>query len=228
MRRVPMILSAGNAVAGMAAVVLISRGYLMTAGLLILLAAVMDAYDGKIARCLGVASSSGANADMLADLVSFGIAPCFLVWHVSHESWKIAAAAIYLLLIVARLLRFRLRPASLGSFHGLPSPSAALPLVAVCLLAVQGKLHESVPTYAAIAAGAMAISRIPYPGFSHPSIRILPPKGILILFVLDLAIFFFRPVETVLVTMMVYIFLGPILLRRYQAKHRSEGNSGGG
>ncbi len=102
----------------------------------ILLACIFDLFDGRVARMGGVESPFGREFDSLADLISFGAAPAFLVHRVvlkdvfgGHEEWGWFIASMYLLCGAFRLARFnclsamRLEPSK--EFLGFPIPSAA-------------------------------------------------------------------------------------------------------
>ncbi len=74
---------------GFTAILLTGEGHLGWAGVFILLAWVVDALDGLVARRLDAASSFGAQLDSLADVVDFGLAPAFL----SYRHLQLSAAA---------------------------------------------------------------------------------------------------------------------------------------
>ena len=102
----------------------------------ILLACIFDLFDGRVARMGGVESPFGREFDSLADLISFGAAPAFLVHRVVLKDvvpgrpefgWFIAS--VYLLCGAFRLARFNclaaMRAESSREFLGFPIPSAA-------------------------------------------------------------------------------------------------------
>src|SRR5258706_1289627 len=103
----------------------------------ILLALIFDWFDGRVARMGGRESPFGREFDSLADLISFGAAPAFLVHHIiladvfknlPKLSWIIAA--IYLICGAFRLARFNCLAAIAGTgggkeFLGFPIPAAA-------------------------------------------------------------------------------------------------------
>src|SRR3954454_8560292 len=103
----------------------------------ILLACIFDLFDGRGARMGGVESPFGREFDSLADLISFGVAPAFLVHRVVLKDlvegypqlgWFIAS--VYLLCGAFRLARFNCLSAmsnggSSKEFLGFPIPSAA-------------------------------------------------------------------------------------------------------
>jgi CDP-diacylglycerol--serine O-phosphatidyltransferase len=102
----------------------------------ILLACIFDLLDGRVARMGGVESPFGREFDSLADLISFGVAPAFLVHRVvlkdvvpEHPEFGWFIASIYLLCGAFRLARFNCLAMMGGSgskdFLGFPIPSAA-------------------------------------------------------------------------------------------------------
>jgi CDP-diacylglycerol--serine O-phosphatidyltransferase len=105
--------------------------------LFILLACIFDLFDGRVARMGGVESPFGREFDSLADIVSFGAAPAFLVYRVvlkdiftTHPQFGWFIASIYLLCGAFRLARFNCLAAQAGSgggkdFLGFPIPAAA-------------------------------------------------------------------------------------------------------
>jgi CDP-diacylglycerol--serine O-phosphatidyltransferase len=121
----PNLLTAGNLFCGFVALTKIVEadpnsfeyfGQINLALAFILLACIFDLFDGRVARMGGVESPFGREFDSLADLISFGVAPAFLVQRVvlrdafidypqlNQVSWFIAS--IYLLCGAFRLARF--------------------------------------------------------------------------------------------------------------------------
>jgi len=102
----------------------------------ILLACIFDLFDGRVARMGGVESPFGREFDSLADLISFGAAPAFLVHRVvlkdvfqGHPEAGWFIASVYLLCGAFRLARFNCLAAMhqepAKEFLGFPIPSAA-------------------------------------------------------------------------------------------------------
>src|SRR5947209_5877397 len=119
----------------------------------ILLACIFDLFDGRVARMGGVESPFGREFDSLADLISFGAAPAFLVHRiVLHDvfsdeyaelGWFIAS--IYLICGAFRLARFNCLsamnlPGAGKDFLGFPIPSAAGLVASLTLFII--KLNE--------------------------------------------------------------------------------------
>lgn len=142
----PNLLTAGNLFCGFVALTKIVEADLSTgdftpikvAMAFILAACVFDLFDGRVARMVGADSPFGREFDSLADLISFGAAPAFLVHRIvlkdvfgeayAEIGWFIAS--IYLVCGAFRLARFNALSAMPGGggskeFLGFPIPSAA-------------------------------------------------------------------------------------------------------
>jgi CDP-diacylglycerol--serine O-phosphatidyltransferase len=138
----PNIITGANLVIGMFALVNAVEGKYVSGAVLILLAALLDGFDGKLARKMGNSTDFGKELDSLADLVSFGVAPA-----VTAYLWKLETLGLYGLLVVIlfvlcgalRLARFNVMNIS-GYFLGLPITIAGS-LVAIMVLTA-GKVHE--------------------------------------------------------------------------------------
>ena len=85
----PSLMTVGNLFCGYACVVYSTRGDFDTAAVLIGIAMVLDTLDGFLARLTNSSSAFGVELDSLADVVSFGLAPAILAFHVG----PVAAAA---------------------------------------------------------------------------------------------------------------------------------------
>ena len=145
----PTLLTLGNLICGFFAIVVAARiekpaavkvvnifdtGNVMLSGCLIFVAMIFDGLDGYVARLTRVSSDFGAQLDSLCDVVSFGVAPGFLLVKMCprftylHDRavWVIAAA--YAACAALRLARFNVETSDDDDhlhFSGLPSPAAA-------------------------------------------------------------------------------------------------------
>ncbi|MFA5512580.1 MAG: CDP-diacylglycerol--serine O-phosphatidyltransferase, partial [Candidatus Kapaibacterium sp.] len=132
---VPNLLTLVNLFSGFAAIVYISQGDLKRGALFILIAAIFDMLDGLVARLINAASEFGAELDSLCDVVSFGVAPSFMLYNVYFyqlNEFGILLAALPALSGAARLARFNIQLTNHEDkiyFKGLPIPSAALTIV---------------------------------------------------------------------------------------------------
>jgi CDP-diacylglycerol--serine O-phosphatidyltransferase len=129
--------------------------YFTLAGYMIILAMIADMLDGRLARLTRTTSSFGGQLDSLTDVISFGVAPAFLMLKLvepyleslEFESFKFStlversiffAVIIYVMCAVMRLARFNVENAEDESaqmnFAGLPSPAAAGVVVSFVIL----------------------------------------------------------------------------------------------
>jgi CDP-diacylglycerol--serine O-phosphatidyltransferase len=76
----PGFLTVMNLFLGFYSLIEAGKGHYVMASWLIILAAVFDAFDGKVARATKSHSKFGVEFDSLADVISFGMAPSFLVY----------------------------------------------------------------------------------------------------------------------------------------------------
>ncbi|MEN3026697.1 MAG: CDP-diacylglycerol--serine O-phosphatidyltransferase [Chlorobiota bacterium] len=131
---VPHLFTLANLFAGFHAIVLIAQQQLMAGFAFIVLASLFDMLDGVLSRAVGVASEFGVELDSLSDVVSFGVAPAYLVY-VAHfyqlGGVGMLLAAVPALAGALRLARFNVQLTTLAdkpNFVGLPIPAAALTL----------------------------------------------------------------------------------------------------
>ena len=112
----------------------------------ILAASICDALDGSVARLTHTQSSFGVQLDSLCDLVSFGVAPAFLMFNFSlHNISRLGFCVcfIYAACGALRLARFNVQSSlgrANGNFTGIPIPMAAAP-IAIYIIA-QSELHS--------------------------------------------------------------------------------------
>jgi CDP-diacylglycerol--serine O-phosphatidyltransferase len=139
----PTLLTLGNALCGFAAITYAARlgiedvqagdSHLLYASMCIFGGMLFDALDGRAARWANQSSEFGAQLDSLCDVVTFGVAPAFLMRQFSLQSilhprimWVIAG--LYVACAILRLARFTIETDEEDShdvFSGLPSPAAA-------------------------------------------------------------------------------------------------------
>lgn len=127
---IPNVLTTGNLFSGLAAVVLVFHDRLEAAAIAILIAMVFDVLDGTSARLTDSTSAFGVEYDSLSDLISFGLAPGFLIYAWALKSPGMLGAAVmfaYVACGALRLARFNVMGDSEDHrfFTGLPIPAAA-------------------------------------------------------------------------------------------------------
>ena len=152
----PSAFTIGNIFLGFYAVVSALRGRFAWAGVLIIVAGVIDNLDGRIARLTGTESEFGREFDSLADVLTFGFAPALVAHLWGLQVWTRLGWLIPLYFVVCcatRLARFNVQTtrADLRYFVGLPCPAAAGGVASFLLVAPQ---HEPAPWVRVLRAGA--------------------------------------------------------------------------
>ncbi len=125
---IPNLISLSSIFSGFISLIMAGYGNIKFAASLIILGALFDALDGKVARALHATNKMGKEIDSLADLVTFGVAPAYLVYNGSLYNFGIIGIIIsaFLPLFAAlRLARFNVHP-TYRVFEGIPSTFAGL------------------------------------------------------------------------------------------------------
>ena len=129
-KQIPNLLTLCNLICGALAAYMAVMGWLHRAAMFMMLGIVFDFLDGFAARMLGVSSPVGKELDSLADVVTSGVAPAFILFRMlmCFQGWKYWALLAFLMPAFAayRLAKFNLDERQHESFLGLPVPSNAL------------------------------------------------------------------------------------------------------
>ena len=130
---VPSLFTLFNLFFGIWAMVLATRGEFYRASWFIVFAGILDTLDGRVARISGTGTRFGAELDSLVDIVSFGVAPTFLMYQIEFVNGGPAAwifCYFYVMAAAIRLARFNVTQAGRAKtyFIGLPSPAAGMTL----------------------------------------------------------------------------------------------------
>ncbi len=200
---VPNAITATSMFFGFLAITWAVQGRFTGACLALLVSALMDGLDGKVARLTHSASEFGVQFDSLADLVAFGIAPAVLLfqWQLMHLGrLGVAIAFVYAACGAIRLARFNVN-AHTGSkryFIGLPIPAGSCTLVCYVLFAQY--MAESLPGLTlALAAvltfgvGLLMVSNVRYFSFKEYDIFRAHPYRTLVAFLILLALLYSEP-----------------------------------
>lgn len=178
MRHLANILTSLNLVFGFFSMMLAIDGRIEAAAWLIVLAVVMDAFDGKAARFFGASSPMGLQFDSLADVVSMGVAPSILAYTAAFREDSelgMIVCAIPVLAAAYRLARFNVRAASRSSaYEGLTSPLHASMIATFVLM--NYNLWGSIATPEVLAGlliitSLLMVSKIPLSGLPRFTLR---------------------------------------------------------
>lgn len=165
---IPNLLTYSNLSFGLFSILeLFKQNYLVSA-LFILFAALIDRYDGKIARRLNVCSELGKELDSLADLVSFGLAPALLIYMKFNfnENGVLKLAGIVLLVIYVisgayRLALFNIKKFE-GTFRGIPITVAGFILSTFALILPNTEISTFVSAISIVILSYLMVSSIKF------------------------------------------------------------------
>lgn len=213
----PTLFTVGNLFCGFSSLLFAARGEYGEAAVLIIVAGILDALDGRIARLTGTTSAFGLEFDSLADIVSFGAAPAFLVYHWSlaglgRMGWVVAF--LFVACAATRLARFNIRTTD-GSkkfFAGLPSPPAAGMIACTVFAFPVPSTSPVVPVVVSmvtVVAAALMISRVRYRSFKDIDLRNRKSYTYVVAIAAILAAIALHPQETLLIMASAYFLSGP-------------------
>ncbi len=241
---IPSLFTIGNITCGFFSILASIEGDFNFAGILILVAMLFDAFDGRVARMLHAESAFGVEMDSLADLISFCTAPAFLIYFIALKDTPFGApiAFIFMLFGAIRLAKFNvLANSGKGSkkyFSGLPTPAAAAVLVTLALSYYNALILENtkhvlpaakiyIPyifsgvSLITIGLALLMVSNIPYAAFkSAPTNQKRKVTLSKFLFIAVLIILFIKyPQDIIFIVFGLYALIGLIvaLVRKFTA-----------
>ena len=229
----PNILTLGGVCLGISSIKFSIDGNFNLAVILILLAAILDALDGRVARLIKGTSEFGKELDSLTDFVSFGIAPVLILyfWELNNYGklgWAIAL--IYSVCCVLRLARFNLTKIENDQewknnfFEGVPSPAGGLLILAPLIYELTEfnfNLNiKNITPFLTILIALLLVSKIPTPSLKKISISskttvfLLLSAGIIFIALL------FYTFETLLVFCFIYLISIPLSILIYKRQQK--------
>lgn len=191
LKHLPNAMTCGNLLCGCIGILMATEGNLVTASWLIILAGILDFGDGLVARMVGVSGPFGKELDSLADVVTFGVLPSFILFELLQRedgrgnsnadmihSLSYAAFAIAIFGAL-RLARFNIDTRQTDQFLGVPIPANALVVASLPLMAASAgtgggllaNFFLSVPflfAYIVVMSGLM-VSELPLMAFKFKS-----------------------------------------------------------
>ena len=143
-KNIPNLITLMNLLSGTLAILFILRDELVLGSLCITVALVLDFLDGFFARLLHAQTPIGEQLDSLADLVSFGLAPGYILWSLMRMNFlqegisfsDLIPYTAFLIPVFSaiRLARFTIDSSQKYTFRGLPTPASAIFIGAIPLL----------------------------------------------------------------------------------------------
>jgi len=233
----PNILTLAGVCLGISSIKFSIDGNFSLAVTLILLAAILDALDGRIARLIKGTSEFGKELDSLTDFVSFGIAPVFILyfWELQNYGklgWAISL--IYSVCCVLRLARFNLTKIDETEswknnfFEGIPSPAGGLlilmPLIYELTDINLGLEIKKITPFLTVVIAILLVSKIPT--LSLKKISISPKTTVFLLLgigIVFIALLFYT-LETLLIFGIGYLISIPVSLMIYNIQSKKNIN----
>ena len=219
----PCMLTCCSLFSGFYSIVAAINGNFYEAAIAILVAAVFDGLDGRVARLTRTTSTFGMELDSLCDLVSFGVAPAILayLWALTpYGRYGWLAAFLYVATTALRLARFNVQTANSGGhdFVGLPCPAAAMMLATTVMFsrflgATDTVKHISLLLLVYVLSYLM-VSNHRYLSFKHMEITRGRAFQLMVFMLLLLILLATEPPVTLFVVALAYIISGPVLAVR--------------
>ena len=188
-QHIPNAITCGNLVSGCLSILFLTHNMPVKAAIMIFVAGLFDFLDGFAARLLHAHSPIGADLDSLSDVVSFGVAPGFIMYWLMSRSfdlpqWRIAGFNVlpclaFLLPVFSaiRLAKFNIDNTQKTTFRGIPAPGMAIFIASLPLALSQvHHLKDGVLSYwaclgIALIFSFMMVSRLRFFSFKMKSAK---------------------------------------------------------
>lgn len=216
----PNLFTSANLFCGFYAIIAAIHGQFVKAAVAIMIAALFDALDGKIARVTNTMSKFGLEYDSLSDAISFGVAPAILAYLWALEPYGRLGWLAGLLFVACgtlRLARFNTLVGRVSSdfFMGLPIPAAAFMIAATVLLVNRlggdGTTRHVTILIMIYVLSFLMVSTVRYYSFKRAGLFKTMRFNMLVVVVLLAIVVAAEPAVTIFLFMSAYIFSGPVM-----------------
>jgi len=224
----PNILTLFGVCIGLSSIKFAFDGNFELAIIAVIIAGIIDGLDGRIARLIKATSKVGKELDSLTDVISFGVAPAFIMYfwslvEIGRFGWLVSL--IYVVCVALRLARFNITTGGDPSwkdnfFEGIPSPAGGI-LVLMPLIYSLSEIQLFNPNYQVIVPSLfiiisiLLISKIP----TYSLKRIVVPRKMTIFLLFGIVLFFgllfIYTFNTIVIAGAVYLLLVPISAFHY-------------
>jgi CDP-diacylglycerol--serine O-phosphatidyltransferase len=203
----------------------------------IIFAAVIDGLDGRIARLIKGTSKVGKELDSLTDMISFGVAPAFIMffWKLNTlERFGWLLCLVYVICVALRLARFNVNSNQEASwrdnfFEGVPSPAGGILVLTPLIVSLSGFDYINinydivVPIFFIITS-FLLISKFPTYSFK----KIVIPRKTTIFLLFSIIVFFvlllIYTLNVIAISSLIYLTLLPISFVHYQKLKKQNEN----
>ncbi|WP_338553312.1 CDP-diacylglycerol--serine O-phosphatidyltransferase [Paenibacillus sp. KS-LC4] len=167
-KSIPSLFTVGNLFLGVIAIIMVFNEKPEFAAMMVIIAMLLDGVDGRVARALNAQSEFGKELDSLSDVISFGVAPAFIMYVVAFQDLNTAVAwiitALFPICGALRLARFNVvTKTPSGYFIGLPIPAAGGVLATLALF--KNDISVIVLLISTLALSILMVSTVRYPNF---------------------------------------------------------------
>ena len=233
----PSVLTLVGVCLGISSIKFAMDGNFAFAVLFLIVAAILDGLDGRVARLIKGTSNFGKELDSLTDFVSFGIAPGFVIyfWELNKLGkigWLIVL--FYAVCCVLRLARFNLTKFEEKEewknnfFQGIPSPAGGCLILLPLIFELSNFSNlvslKVITPYLTIIISLLLISKLPTFSFKKISIK----RNMTIFLLLGVGLFFVSIIqftfETLSLGLLIYLLLLPLGILNYNKKSKSVEN----
>ena len=233
----PSVLTLIGVCLGISSIKFAMDGNFGLAVLFIIVAAILDGLDGRVARMIKGTSEFGKELDSLTDFVSFGIAPVFVIyfWELNQFGrigWLLVL--LFSVCCVLRLARFNLTKFDdneewkMNFFQGIPSPAGGCLILFPIMyeLSSFSTLFQinNVSPFLVVLASILLISKIPTFSFK----KIVIQRHLTLFLLLGVGLFFVSIIqftyETLTICCLIYLLLIPISILNYRSKLKNSQN----
>jgi len=170
----PNLFTTANLFCGVTSIVLVSQGDFVQAAWFLFASMFFDVLDGLVARLTHSTSYFGVQYDSLSDVISFGVAPAWMIYSLALSDMGrvgIALIFVYIACSALRLARFnsQINADEKSIFTGLPTPAAAGVLASIVLLLNNYALMDWMRFVPIVMIGVsyLMVSRIRYPSIKR-------------------------------------------------------------
>jgi len=227
----PNLFTSCSLFGGFYAIIAAIQGSFEAAAIAILVSALLDGLDGKIARFTNTTSKFGAEYDSLSDLVAFGVAPGLLAFQwVLKPFGRFGWLAVFLYLICGalRLARFNIQKSTLESQHfkGLPIPGAAI-FIATLVLFIRSiggpaRYQAIMLIITMYLLAFLMVSTLDYFSFKGLGLFKRRPFNALVATILLFVVVAYKPALMLFLFSSVYVFSGPAMMLYHRVRRSTK------
>jgi len=225
----PNIFTAMNIGCGFIAIMYSIKGDFYRACMFIMLGAIFDSVDGRVARMTGTSSAFGEQFDSMSDLISFGMAPAIIFYNrflIDSGRLGMVISFLFLLCGALRLARFNANISKVKSnyFQGLPIPGAAIAVLSYILVSLEYPalfVNKYVAIPYIVFYALLMVSNVPFPSFKgSPWVKNNRKKVLFIVFILASSLFVY---EEVMIPVIISVYVISSIIYVVMHKEKFDG-----